>query len=1420
MAIAGRYVAGAMAERSTGDIPGGQGQGQGQVQGQALRRPSAQTPDAKLANSPYEESSSSTQTLNASVSNVLLDAGMAPADALLLAPTLTPEQVNANNFGATLKERLQKADSPNDAVLWASYQGTALESELEDPQFKADLREDHQLNPQADLGQHVHYARALGLYRSLGGFALLTTVLALDDQTLQALQGMKSKEVQALLDSGKSLADIAGAASSGSSGTQTSKPSADPKPAAEPKRSADDLVATVKDRLTKVGMSPEDAKTYSGQVSSEELHSTQFMGTLQTKLAAGAPAGDAIIWARYQGLASKAELSDPQFIKDLTETPTEQAQSAQTRLLYAHASLLVRRLENAIDLPTALNLDEQTLSKLLAADPAKIKKFAEIGLTPAQFIDTTADQRADLLAAKPEAVKGLLSASMSVQDVLSNAASITDQDIANPDFFFKLADNLDQGLAAPKAIIAARKSDLTSPTPEELADPQFIQDMSDAKLNDYGDTGENKLKYARASRLARELQIPLATVLKLDLAQLTGLLKLDAESLKALSDAEHSLDELAALTPETLARVSQMDAELKSWIVQLTTVSLPELGKLTDEDIVQLKAAKDGGVRTADSNQTFDEFDIDRDTISYPIQIGGGAILFDSYQSGKVIVFQNTNRGLFSKVTGLLAKKNQPIVEDVRAQAMLPPQAMVNVMELSTNVLEKPDDPTSPPISVGQLVMQTMAGKYRDMLDNQEITSDDPRAKFLETIEARSALTNGYDLLPYYETDDGFGGTQRTYPGGEDTPFFQRMSPKDVGSIVNEGAVDNKLLSLLGDDSTIQTDYQAAIASSVNALPNKQEVIDRLYNSITSPEYIKALKVLKDSGMSYDAEQMTQRDITALAALDNAKSVEAAQKLRINSLGADFQDLVDDPSMVDTESFAVSTEDAISVAMRVLRLGAGHFRHGSQTVMDLSTYFNEFKADKISVAALGDTIKQLVIEAKKGNLPTSLGNITQAQFDDAMKAAYLTPDMQGKLTGFFTVAQKYGVWGSISGSAAMAGFAYRLSKGAWSADSSSMERWGAARDLFAFVTVGQHFLRVGAGITDFGLQLLGKGPDAHLAYKALGLDRTLPQIWGKKSFLPDEQTWAEWAKRKRAEWGNIRPNNAAPVIPEPGTPQALAQVLLEEEGPPLIGNANEGAAFAEAADQIQNQYDNAAAGAVDAAAGNNAEVKAAIARLGAADLLAPTKALKPLGNVASRIGLSAFKVLTTVVDLVGVGDIVMGGLFLKKAIQEGDVPGIVGNSLGIIGGVALTGAGAIGTLGLWAPATALASAAVAPLFLVGSFFALAGFGALSLTQAYKRHDALQNSSDKQGEWFKNLAQEGLTASDWDNRLEYLRYAFAWYGNDNLRREKSYFEMQKEEWAFFQATQAQNGSSLNRLNEGLHLYTNQTWKSPTGETPMA
>jgi hypothetical protein len=193
--------------------------------------------------------------------------------------------------------------------------------------------------------------------------------------------------------------------------------------------------------------------------------------------------------------------------------------------------------------------------------------------------------------------------------------------------------------------------------------------------------------------------------------------------------------------------------------------------------------------------------------------------------------------------------------------------------------------------------------------------------------------------------------------------------------------------------------------------------------------------------------------------------------------------------------------------------------------------------------------------------------------------------------------------------------------------------------------------------------------------------------------------------------------------------------------------------------------------------------------------------------------LSAFKVMTTVVDLVGVADIVLGAINIKNAVRDGDVPGIVGNSLNIVGGVGLAGAGAISTVALFAPVSAIASASVAPLFMVGCSFAMAGFMVSLMTQATKRHNALQHSTDKQGDWFARLHDDGLAYEDWSNKLEYLRYAYAWYGNDNPNIDQSYFEFQRAEWSYFQNTAMKDGSSLTRLNDDVHVYNDKTLPSP-------
>jgi hypothetical protein len=599
-------------------------------------------------------------------------------------------------------------------------------------------------------------------------------------------------------------------------------------------------------------------------------------------------------------------------------------------------------------------------------------------------------------------------------------------------------------------------------------------------------------------------------------------------------------------------------------------------------------------------------------------------------------------------------------------------------------------------------------------------------------------------------------------------------------------------------DPTIAADYQAAITDGVNTLPNKQELIDKLYNAITGPDYVAALKDLKDKGLAYEAEQMTQRDLMSLASLDSAKSVEAAQKLRINSLGAEFEALVDDPSMIDVESFAVSTEDAISVVTRIIKMMAGGVRHGAQTTTDLVKYFNEFKGNKTSVTALASVIKQIVIDAKNGK-PYNLSSITPAQFEDVMQRTYLPADMQGRVRKFFTTTQKFGVWGTISGSAAMAGFVYRLTQGAWDADSTFLERWGAARDLITFFSVLSHLAKTITGAIDLAIGGPGRDGNAQLVFKALGLDRSLPQVWGKDSFLPNGQTWAQWISSPPEQFGTPG-TSVAGSINEPLLPGSL------NDNP---GNVQ---AFSDSAGNFWEPYDNSAAQA-EAALPEEIRPQAAAAVDHLSGFLEPKPAVIALGGIKRRIVVSAFKVLTTVVDLVGIADIVIGAINIRDAVKSGDVPGIVGNSLNIVGGIGLTGAGAIGTLGLLAEVPATMAAWMAPLFLGGTLFAIAGFSVTMMTQAFKRHNALQKSADEQGDWFSKLSDDGLAYADWGDKLEYLRYAYAWYGNDNPHHDQSYFEFQHAEWLYFKNTQRKDGSSLNRLNEDLHSYTPTTWKSP-------
>ena len=192
-----------------------------------------------------------------------------------------------------------------------------------------------------------------------------------------------------------------------------------------------------------------------------------------------------------------------------------------------------------------------------------------------------------------------------------------------------------------------------------------------------------------------------------------------------------------------------------------------------------------------------------------------------------------------------------------------------------------------------------------------------------------------------------------------------------------------------------------------------------------------------------------------------------------------------------------------------------------------------------------------------------------------------------------------------------------------------------------------------------------------------------------------------------------------------------------------------------------------------------------------------TPSIKP--GLAAKIGGSLTKVLGVAPDILSVADIVMGGFAIKDAIANDSALGKANGALQIVSGVAGTTAGVIGTVGLFASIGALAGA-TGPLFLI-----TAGLGLITgIIGIFVDHEKKQKATDKEGQWFKDLAELGLTQEDWGDKLEYARYSFYEYEGRDAPAGQSIYDYQKDEWEHFKETPQEGGSSINRLDDDKHM----------------
>ncbi|SHM33761.1 hypothetical protein [Phytopseudomonas punonensis] len=208
---------------------------------------------------------------------------------------------------------------------------------------------------------------------------------------------------------------------------------------------------------------------------------------------------------------------------------------------------------------------------------------------------------------------------------------------------------------------------------------------------------------------------------------------------------------------------------------------------------------------------------------------------------------------------------------------------------------------------------------------------------------------------------------------------------------------------------------------------------------------------------------------------------------------------------------------------------------------------------------------------------------------------------------------------------------------------------------------------------------------------------------------------------------------------------------------------------------------------------DSATVRDALTPTGAVDV----PSIKP--GLAAKIGGTLTKVLGVAPDILSVADIVMGGFTIKDAIANNSDLGKAAGALQIISGVAGTTAGVIGTAGLFASIGALAGA-TGPLFLITAGLGLIG----GIIGIFVDHEKKQKATDKEGQWFKDLAELGLTQEDWGDKLEYARYSFYEYDGRDAPAGQSIYDYQKDEWEHFKETPQEGGSSINRLDDDKHL----------------
>ncbi|MHC6226884.1 cytochrome D1 domain-containing protein [Pseudomonas sp. X10] len=690
---------------------------------------------------------------------------------------------------------------------------------------------------------------------------------------------------------------------------------------------------------------------------------------------------------------------------------------------------------------------------------------------------------------------------------------------------------------------------------------------------------------------------------------------------------------------------------------------------------------------------------------------GPGLITFTQHKPGgeeeKIIVSAHDNPQMYDQIVSYRKEVAEQIndVDKLRAEHGLPPLNEVLVEELPTTV--KDEDGNT--LSVQDLTIKELVDEYREGIKNGSISQDDPRAKFVRALEAKSMADNGMPIIP----EHGF-----QHSGNAIDPI--QLTSRDVrDEIFNVKAIDEQINTLLADENIVK-DLKAKRESALSKVEGGQDKVDethqKLLESTSSENFTKYIGALTEDGKSEIATQEVQRAYAALADVDPAKADEFLQNLQIDGYTLELENLLSDPSKISDENTALATTDQNLIILQALKASSDTLPR--RALQSYDKFVEMLLKDKGLAADFGKVMASL------GDTWQTNGTITAKDIEKALDTQLKSTFSAENRTTFFkqlSFLTDNGVLGSLGGAISLGRAIYQLAGKGGSLAVTPAQRVGITNDFVAFLSTGSHFATLGTKAYD---KLMGTN-----AYKMMGLDRSVPEIWAK-------------------------PGTADPTVP-----RTLQDVQKQYY------------------DIIDNAMDNKEVNFSKLVNGQTFDEATMLKLHEGIESGIEKRGRVPGSSMAARIAGSALKVIGAGADVVGgVLSIVTGGLAIRDGIREQDPFKIGAGSMSIAGGVSSL----VGGAGSVLSAIGVAGRVVPLLGPVGFLFS----GAFSLVGAIlndvKSHK-LHKLSMQNWEQIQQFKQDGLLQPHGDEAYVWLQTYLSDWGQRDTPENRSIFEFRREEW---------------------------------------